>query len=87
VTRQQKTPQQRAEETLAVAERKRNRLVDQALRLHKQVKALDANSRRPSAAWTTPRRTPPCRRGRRLQRTKSTTTAPSTTSNQSGDTA
>jgi hypothetical protein len=84
MTRQQKTPRQRAEETLAVAQRRRDRLVNQAIQLHKQMKALDAEleeaERRLEYAGKDPAlppRTP----------APSKSTASSTTSNQSGDTA
>lgn len=39
--RQTKTPRQRAEETLGVAQRRRDRLVTEAIRLKKKVDALD----------------------------------------------
>jgi hypothetical protein len=86
MSRQQKTPRQRAEETLAVAQRKRDRLVNQAIQLHKQTKALDAEleeaERRLDYAEKDPALPP-----RTPAREKSTTATSSTTSNQSGDTA
>lgn len=41
MTRQTKTPRQRAEETLAVAQRRHARLVTEAIRLKKKTDALD----------------------------------------------
>jgi hypothetical protein len=73
--RQRKTDRQRAEEALGVAQRKRDRLHKQARARRKELEAIDKELREAEQRLEYAKRDP------------ALTQTPSTTSNQSGDTA